>query len=268
MIEAHNLVKAYRGRTVLQGVSLAAREGEFVGILGPNGSGKSTLLRLLSGFEAPDAGTIRLGGRPLASWTRRELARAVAVLQQETIPSVGFPVRDIVEMGRFPYQSWLGHDPEGEAVVGRIMEKLDLAPLADVPLGLLSGGERQRVALAKTMAQQPALLMLDEPTTFLDIGYQVQMMDYVRAWRDEEGLTVLAVLHDLNLAAQYCDRLLVMKEGRLVAEGTPQEVLTPQRIAEVYGTEPLVIPHPATGVPQILLQPALPRGGAGSTIGT
>jgi iron complex transport system ATP-binding protein len=161
-----------------------------------------------------------------------------------------------VEMGRYPYQNWLGDDTEDASqLLDQIIDKLDLHPLIDRTVDQLSGGERQRVALGKVMAQQPRLLMLDEPTTFLDIGYQIQMMDYIRSWQRESNLTVVAVLHELNLAALYCSRLLVVHEGNLVAIGTPEEILTSGLIAKVYGTEPIVLPHPVHKAPQILLQP-------------
>lgn len=256
MIEVQRLSKSFGGRTVLDDVSFAVAPGETIGIIGPNGSGKSTLLRLVSGVEAPDAGTIRLDGKPLGEYARKELARWLAVLQQEALPPVAFTVREVVEMGRFPFQNWLG-DESGDAAqrIDAVLEKLHLIPLADRTLEHLSGGERQRVALAKAMAQQPRLLLLDEPTTYLDIGFQLQMMDTVRRWQREERLTVAAVLHDLNLAAQYCDRLLLLHRGRIVRIGTPWEVLERSLIAEVYGTEPIVTAHPVTGAPQILLQP-------------
>jgi iron complex transport system ATP-binding protein len=135
------------------------------------------------------------------------------------------------------------------------MQKLDIIEFSDRHVDQLSGGERQRVALAKSMAQQPRLLLLDEPTTFLDIGYQIQMMDYIRDWQQEADLTIVAVLHDLNLAAQYCDQLLVLHEGEVLGIGTPHQILTSDLILQVYGTKPIILPHPISGVPQILLQP-------------
>ncbi|GAA3402485.1 heme ABC transporter ATP-binding protein [Paenibacillus hodogayensis] len=264
MIEVNGLSKSFDGKNVLDDVSFAVAAGETLGIIGPNGSGKSTLLKLLSGVEQADAGQIRLEGKPVKSYSRKELARWLAVLQQDALPPVGFTVREVVEMGRFPFQNWLGDEPDDQsALVEGIMEQLRLAPFASRSLEHLSGGERQRVALGKVMAQQPRLLLLDEPTTYLDIGYQMQMMDTVRRWQEKEGLTVVAVLHDLNLAAQYCDRLLMIHRGRLVRIGTPWEVLERGLIADVYETEPIVTAHPVTGCPQLLLQPgASPAAGS------
>ncbi|PYI57509.1 ABC transporter ATP-binding protein [Paenibacillus flagellatus] len=263
MIEVKGLSKSFEGRRVLDGISFSVARGETLGIIGPNGSGKSTLLKLVSGVETPDAGDIRLDGKPIASYARKELARWLAVLQQDALPPVGFTVREVLEMGRFPFQNWLGEEPaDSAALIDGIVEKLRLAPFASRTLEHLSGGERQRVALGKVMAQQPRLLLLDEPTTYLDIGYQMQMMDTVRKWQQDERLTVVAVLHDLNLAAQYCDRLLLVHRGRIAKLGTPWEVLERGLIAEVYETEPIVTAHPVTGAPQLLLQPgSYPSGG-------
>jgi iron complex transport system ATP-binding protein len=256
MIQVEHLDKKFDGQQVLHDIGFEVKPGEFFGIIGPNGSGKSTLLRLLSGVDPATAGNIKLQDKPIAAYSRKELARWLAVLQQDALPPIGFTVREVVEMGRYPFQNWLGEDTDdAAALVDAIIEKLDLGPLLERTIELLSGGERQRVALGKVMAQQPRLLMLDEPTTFLDIGYQIQMMDYIKGWQRETSLTVVAVLHDLNLAAQYCSRLLVVHEGRLAAIGTPEEIIKSELIAQVYGTEPIVLKHPINQAPQILLQP-------------
>lgn len=271
MIEAVDCYKGYDGAPVLQGVSLKVKPGEIFGIIGPNGSGKSTLLRLISGVERADAGSVRIDGHPAESYSRRKLAQLMAVLEQEAIPPVGFTVRQVVEMGRFPHQDWLGRERRSSSAevrgwaasgetrdrfLDQVMDRLGLTALADRTLDQVSGGERQRTALGKAMAQEPRVLLLDEPTTYLDIGYQLQMMDYVSRWNRENGLTVVAVLHDLNLAAQYCHRLLVLHQGWIVAEGTPAEIMDPALIGRVYGTVPAVVAHPSSGIPQILLQPA------------
>lgn len=256
MIEAERIGKSYEGVKVLADIGFEVRDGETFGIIGPNGSGKSTLLKLLSGVETPQDGGIRFGGRPLGGYSRKELARRMAVLEQEPLPAVGFTVREVVEMGRYPHQSWFGDEPgETDRLIDGIVAKLDLTELAERTLEHLSGGEKQRVALAKVMAQDPELLMLDEPTTYLDIGRQIQLLDRIKEWQRSAKLTVVAVLHDLNLAALYCDRLLLLHRGRIVGIGTPEEILTPERLAGVYGIEPIVVRHPASGLPQIMLQP-------------
>jgi len=255
MIEARKIAFRIGRSVILNDVSLRVEAGDIYGIIGPNGSGKSTLLKLLSGVETPTDGEIVLDGKNIRAYGRKETAKRVAVLQQDALPPLGYTVREVVEMGRYPYQDWLGAEKKDpEPLIRKVMESLDLLRLSDRPVGELSGGERQRVALAKTLVQEPRVLMLDEPTTFLDIGYQLQMMDFVRSWRRDNGLTVVAVLHDLNLAAQYCDKLLALQDGGVAAEGAPGDVLTPELVLGVYGTEPIVIPHPDSGVPQIILR--------------
>ncbi|MEC0248219.1 ABC transporter ATP-binding protein [Paenibacillus chitinolyticus] len=255
IIEVQGAGKSFGGTRVLKDIRFEVKPGEFFGIIGPNGSGKSTLLRLISGVDPLTEGRILLQGREVAGYSRKELARWLAVLQQDALPPLGFTVREVVEMGRFPFQNWLGEDREdAAALIDRIMRRLDLEPLADRTVENLSGGQKQRVALAKVMAQEPRLLLLDEPTTYLDIGYQMQLMDYVRQWQREEGLTVVAVLHDLNLASLYCERLLVVHEGEGISIGTPEEIMRSELILDVYGTEPIVLEHPDHGIPQILLR--------------
>ncbi len=255
MLQVEGLRKSYGDALVLEGIDFAVRQGEFFGILGPNGSGKSTLLKLISGVDKPDSGKLRLDGKPVASYTHKQLSRIVAVLQQESLPPVDFTVREVVEMGRYPYQNWMGAEKgNAGALVDSIVDKLELAGLQDRSLQFLSGGERQRVALGKVMAQQPRLLLLDEPTTYLDIGFQIQMMDSIKAWQAEEDLTVVAVLHDLNLASIYCDRMLMLHKGRIRGLGAPSEIVRSELIEEVYGTRAIIVEHPVHRLPQIMLQ--------------
>jgi iron complex transport system ATP-binding protein len=256
MIHVENLSKSFGAEHILKHIDFSVAQGAFFGIIGPNGSGKSTLLQTISGIEPASEGHVWLEGKEVSAYSIKELARWVTVLPQDALPPVRFSVREVVEMGRYPFQSWLGYEEQdSSALIDSIMSKFDIAEFADRQVEQLSGGERQRVALAKSMAQQPRLLLLDEPTTFLDIGYQIQMMDYIRSWQNEADLTIVAVLHDLNLAAQYCDQLLVLHEGEVLGMGTPKEILTSALIEQVYGTKPILIQHPVSGVPQILLQP-------------
>ncbi|MFC4076388.1 heme ABC transporter ATP-binding protein [Salinithrix halophila] len=256
MLEAEGLKKTYQGRDVVKGISLSVAKGEIVGLIGPNGSGKTTLVRLLSGEEVPDEGTVRLEGRPMAEWTGRERAKRVAVLPQEGLPPVPFTVEEVVAMGRHPHQSfWPWADRADRQTVDHVLLQTGLEKDRDRPVQTLSGGERQRVAIAKAMAQEPRLLFLDEPTTYLDIAHQLAILDRIRSWQWECGLAVLVVFHDLNLAAQYCDRLAIMKEGVLIRTGRPEEVIQAPVIHQVYGVEPLITKHPVTRVPQVLLQP-------------
>jgi iron complex transport system ATP-binding protein len=259
MIHVEQLYKSYNEDLILNNLKFSVNKGEFFGILGPNGSGKSTLLKLLSGVEKPDSGHIRLDGRPVEQYTRKQLSCKIAVLQQEALPPVNFTVREVVEMGRFPYQNWMGKEKDGhDHLIDSILEQLGLTELQERSLLHLSGGERQRVALGKVMAQQPQLLLLDEPTTYLDIGYQIQMMDHIKAWQNEANITVIAVLHELNLASIYCDRMLLIHQGQVVRVGTPLDILQAEQIQQVYGTLPIIVEHPVHALPQIILQ----RGGS------
>lgn len=254
MLSVEGLSKRYGEQAVLQDIQFEVGRGVFVSILGPNGCGKSTLIRLLAGIERPDSGQVRLEGKPVLAYRRKELARKVAVVRQEGLPPLPFSVQEVVMMGRFAYQRWFqSPTPEDERVVEQILEQTGLIHLRQKPLEQLSGGERQRVAIAQAMAQQPRLLLLDEPTTFLDIGYQIALLNLIRQWQTGCGLTVIAVLHDLNLAALYSQQLILMHRGRVRRTGSLQEVLTVPLIREVYGTSPIILPHPRKGVPQVLL---------------
>lgn len=255
MIQVTGLQKSYGARPVLQNVAFSVASGEFFGIIGPNGSGKSTLLKIISGVVSGDAGEIAVNGLPIQKYSRKELARVLAVLEQEALPPVGFRVREVLEMGRFPYQNWLGEEAEDAGpLIDDIIRMLGLSALEERTLDELSGGEKQRVALGKALAQKPRLLLLDEPTTYLDIGYQIQLMDIVRSWQKNTQVTVVAVLHDLNLASLYCDRLLMLHQGKQVRVGEPRDIVQSGLIEEVYGIRPIVMEHPVQRLPQIMLQ--------------
>ncbi|MFC4775290.1 heme ABC transporter ATP-binding protein [Paenibacillus sp. GCM10023252] len=262
MIEARDIRLDIEGTTVLNELSFSFQAGRMYGIIGPNGAGKSSLLQLLSGVEQPTSGQVLLNGRPASDYPRKELAQRLAVLQQGGLPPVGFTVREVVAMGRYPFQNWFGDEPgDPEPAIQHALEAMGLLALQHRRMDQLSGGERQRAALAKLMVQNPKVILLDEPTTYLDIGYQVGLLDTVRQWQRESGLTVVAVLHDLNLASMYCDELMVLHEGRAKAIGTPHEVLTEAMIKQVYGTDTAIILHPQLHVPQVLLQTRGDTGG-------
>lgn len=260
MIVATSLFKQYGSREVLKEIDLSIEHGEMLGIIGPNGCGKSTLMKMLSGAENPTKGKVEINGKLLEEYKSKELARNLAVLQQESIPPVGFTVREIIEMGRYPYQNWMGEEVMGKLhdydIVEDTINKLNLKHIENETVDNLSGGERQRVALGKVMAQEPKILMLDEPTTYLDIGYQLQMMEIVKRWQIECQLTVVVILHDLNIASMYCNRLVMMKEGEIKKIGSPASVIQEGLITSVYDTKPIVINHPnQLESPQIILDP-------------
>lgn len=216
---------------------------EVVGIVGPNGSGKSTTLRCVYRAMKPDAGAVLIDGVNVHK--RHQLARDLAALTQESQVEFDFTVAEVVEMGRLPHERDSARD---RRIVGDALATVDLSGLASRSFLSLSGGERQRVLIARAIAQEPRVLVLDEPTNHLDIRHQLDVLALARGL----GVTVLTVLHDLNLAASYCDRLYVLDEGRLVASGTPEEVLVPELIAKVFHVTAHVVRHPTTGVPQLL----------------
>jgi iron complex transport system ATP-binding protein len=225
----------YGRRSVLRGVDLSLQRGELVALLGTNGSGKTTLLRLVAGTLAPDAGQVRFGGRSLTAWRRNELARRVAVLPQQLELPAGFRVAEVVEMGRAPHATSLfGATAVDETAVERALLDADALELAHRPIEELSGGERQRVLVAMALAQEPELLLLDEPTLHLDVAHQVALLDTIARLRRVRDLTVLAVLHDLGMAAAFAPRVAVLDAGRVVADGPAPEVLGPALVRRVF----------------------------------
>ena len=223
-------------RPVLRGLDLRLTSGEVVALLGPNGSGKTTLLRLLSGALRADAGVVDVAGQPVADWDRNALARRVAVLPQQLELPDGFRVAELVEMGRAPHATRLfGSTADDERAVRHALTDADARDLADRHPHELSGGERQRVLVAMALAQEPELLLLDEPTLHLDLAHQVSLLTSIRRLQAQRGLTVVAVLHDLNLAAAFAPRAVVLDGGTVVADGPPLEVLTPELVSRVFG---------------------------------
>jgi iron complex transport system ATP-binding protein len=256
--EARDLRLAYGRHVAVDGVCLSVLPGECVVLAGPNGSGKSTLLRGLARLLQPAGGAVLLDGKALTQWPPRTLARKLAVLPQAPQSPGELTVEQLVYLGRHPHQTLLGmasaHD---RAVVQEALAETDLLHLADRPLAALSGGERQRAWIALTLAQEPALLLLDEPTTFLDMAHALAVLELVRRLNRERRLTVVMALHDLSQATRYADRIVLLRAGRLVADGPPAAVLTPEAIAEVFGVEaeiatvagmPVVVPVRVTRV--------------------
>ena len=250
------------GRWVVDGIDATPPAGAVTGLLGPNGAGKTTLLRLIAGLLAPGAGAVLVDddvtGAPVAVDTipRRRRARRIALLEQESSATVPLLVREVVALGRVPYRSWWGADPD-DGAVARALAAADASHLAQRPWDSLSGGERQRVHIARALAQEPELLLLDEPTNHLDVSAQLSLLTFVRTL----GTTTVAALHDLNLAAQYCDHVLVLSSGRLAAAGAPGDVLTPALVRDVYHVVADVLAHPRTGRPVIAFTGPAPAGG-------
>lgn len=231
-LEASRVHWAPRGRLVVDEVSLQIQDGTTVGLLGPNGSGKSSLIRILAGLRSPGSGDVLLDGSPLAGMSRRRLARRLAVVEQEPATSQDLRVRDVVALGRVPHRpAWAPGSAHDRAVIEEAAVHAGVADRLDQRFSTLSGGERQRTQIARALAQEPEILLLDEPTNHLDVRHQLALLSLVHRM----PTTCLVALHDLNLAAAYCDQVFVLSEGRVVAGGPPAQVLTESLIAEVYG---------------------------------
>lgn len=259
-LEARALHAGYPGAPVLRGVDLAVPTGAMTVLVGPNGCGKSTLLRALGRILAPAAGEVRLDGRPIGDWPTRAVARRLALLPQGPAAPEGLTVRELVAQGRYPHLVFLrGPSAADAAAVGRALAATGLEALADRPLDALSGGQRQRAWIAMTLAQETDLILLDEPTTFLDLKVQVDVMACL-AGIARSGRTLVVVLHELNVAAAFADHLVMMRDGRIAAAGTPAAVMTPATLRAVFDLEAEVIADPLSGRPV-----CLPRIGAPAT---
>ena len=254
MIELAGLDVHYGAAKVLDAITLEAKKGVFVGIIGPNGSGKTTLLKAISRVVAPTGGIIRLDGLPLADISSRDLARSVAVVPQETTVGFDFTVRDVVLMGRYPHLGRFAKETTVDlAACDRAMELTGITHLSDRSVNAISGGELQRVIIARALAQEPRHLLLDEATSHLDISHQVEVLTTIKKLSGE--IAVIGVFHDLNLAAYFCDEIIVLKNGKIEAAGTPAEVITPATLQKVFDIEASVSIHPVTGKPLVILLP-------------
>lgn len=252
-LNVQNVSWDVEAQRIIHDISLNVQSNEFVGLLGPNGSGKSTLLRCIYRSLKPSTGIIHLNERDLLTVPAKEAAQKMAVVLQESPIQFDFTVREMVMMGRTPHKKLLDADTsEDWQLVENALIQVNMLSFADRSFSTLSGGEKQRVLIARALAQQAQFLVLDEPTNHLDIRYQLEILDLVSSL----GVTTLAALHDLNLAAIYCDRLYVLKAGEVVAEGTPSDILTSELIAEVYGVSAEVALHPLTGKLNITYLPA------------
>ncbi len=249
MLTADRVSFAYRSGAplVVDGVSIALARGGLVGILGPNGSGKTTLLKILSGALTPSAGSVRLDNRPLGEWPRRALARRIALVPQETYAPFDFTVLDIVLMGRYPHLGTFALEgPADLAIARQALAATGTTAFETRSFGTLSGGEKQRVVIASALAQTPEVLLLDEPTASLDVGHQLEVQLLLSGLNLDRGVTMVLSTHDLNFAAALCRHLILLRNGRVVAQGPTEEVLTPGTVRALYGVEADVQLHPRT----------------------
>lgn len=252
-LSGSDLTLSYEQRTIAEGLTVAVPDQSFTVVVGPNACGKSTLLRALSRTLKPAAGTVLLDGQDIASLPAKQVARTLGLLPQSSIAPDGITVAELVARGRYPHQKLLRQwSPEDERVVTGAMEATGVAQLADRMVDELSGGQRQRVWIAMALAQETPLLLLDEPTTYLDIAHQLEILDLCARLHEEQGRTLVAVLHDLNQAARYATHLIAMRDGRVVAEGAPGDVVTAELVEEVFRLPCRVIDDPETGTPLVV----------------
>lgn len=252
-LRTENLSLGYDGPNIIHNLSLTVPNERVTSIIGPNGCGKSTLLRGLGRLLAPRTGDVLLDGAALGSRSTRQIATRISILPQTPSAPSGLTVADLVSRGRHPRQKWYQQfSPEDQTVVEDALRATDITELADTPLEDLSGGQRQRAWISMTLAQETGIVLLDEPTTYLDLAHQVDVLELVRSLNRSHGRTVVMVLHDISLAARYSDHIVAMKDGRIVAQGTPAEVVTPQLLRVVFGLEAQVVNEPTEGRPHVI----------------
>ena len=252
LVKIDNLSFGYKGCEILHKVSLCLNKGEILGIVGPNGSGKSTLIKIISGLYLPWEGEVFLKGSTLSSYSRKEIARSIASVSQEIEKDFPFTVREVVAMGRAPYMGRFAMESKDDkSVIEEAMELTDISHYADRFPYQLSGGERQRMVIARALAQEPEILLMDEPTSHLDLNHQMEINSLIMRMKEEKGLAVVYVTHDLSSAAECCSRIILLGEGRIHTEGSPDLVITAENIDAVYGCRALVDKNPETGRPRV-----------------
>ena len=254
-IQAKAIDFHYNTTKVINGVSMSLRTGEFLGIIGPNGAGKSTMLRLLCGILQPSQGTVLLHSKDIAQLSHKLIAQQIAFVPQETHFALDFPVNEIVRMGRYPYKRpFQREDATDRRAIEYALDAANVTGLHTRPINSLSSGERQRVVIARALAQSPRILLLDEPTSHLDLHHQFAIMELLKKL-NADGISIVVVHHDLNLASLYCQNLTLMNEGKIFAQGRPNELLTETTLKRVYGADVKIARHPDKDVPQIFLHP-------------
>jgi iron complex transport system ATP-binding protein len=264
MIGIQNLSFSYTEELVVNEVSFSIADGEFVGIIGPNGAGKSTLLKLMDGILQSKGGRIYIKEKLLQKYTRKQLAKMIGFVPQHFTTAFSFSVSDVVLMGRYSHLSpFSSESTEDYQIIEKSMKSTDVWKFRHRQFGNLSGGEKQRVVLASALAQEPQILLLDEPTSSLDIKYQYQFYSILQELQQSRGLTIVVVTHDINLAARYCRRLILLKNGKLVDDGSPDKVITKKMMESVYEVEVEILSHPRDGKPLLTLGSIHPSTGSG-----
>lgn len=257
LIAVEKLSAGYENKRMIEGLDLTITAGSITGLLGPNGSGKSTLLRTLGRLLPPIAGTLKLRDVPLRSMSSKRFARQVGMLNQAAVAPEGLTVADLVRQGRYPHRKlfarWTARD---EQACSRALQLTEMNLLADRPLDHLSGGQRQRAWISMVLAQETDILLLDEPTTYLDLAHQIDILELLQSLVREHGKTIVVVLHDINLAARYTDRVILMNDGRIVAEGPPRQTINSDSVAAVFGINSAILDDPFTGTPICVPAPA------------
>jgi iron complex transport system ATP-binding protein len=254
MIEAKSICFRYHKEWVIEDLSFRAEKGEFIGLIGPNGSGKTTLLKIFYRLPTPQKGEVFYDLTPLRKMKQRDIAKRIAVVAQETYPLFPFRVIEIVLMGRSPYLGYLMFESEKDLEIAKkAMKWTEILNFSERPIDELSGGERKRVFIARALAQEPEVILLDEPTANLDIHHQIEFLDLILSLNREKGLTIVMATHDMNIAAEFCDRLILLRQGTIYKMGSPKEVITEENIERVYGCQVLVDQNPLSGMPRINL---------------
>lgn len=249
----------YDTESILKDITFSVAPGDFVGVIGPNGSGKTTLLRIIDGLLVPQSGSVRIKNLPVNAMKRRDIARTIAVVPQESEMTFPFTAEEVVLMGRSPHLGMMRFEGETDFRIARqAMEMTDISDLASRRMNELSGGERQRVLIARALTQEPEVMLLDEPTAFLDIRHQMEILDLARKLNITKGVTVIAVTHDINLASMYCDRIIFLHKGSIHCMGSPDAVVSEDNIRAVYGMEVLVDKNPVARCPRVTMTGTYP----------
>ncbi len=253
ILELRDISSGYQGKPVIEKIFFQVKKGEFIGLIGPNGAGKSTLFKTILGILKPEVGEVLYRGEPIGSMNLKERAKRIAFLPQIFEVKFSYTVKDFIAMGRFPYQDGLSsHSSQDLKCIRDVIQRFSLTEIAHRRIDELSGGELQRVLFAQSIAQDPEILLLDEPTTHLDIGHQFEIMNILDDL-NKDGLTVITILHDLNISAEYCSRIILMDKGRIVRDGEPSSVMDYNIIEEVYDARVVIKENPYSGKPFLIL---------------